>query len=363
MLKRAWIRLAVTVRQSAAAIVITGTWLLVNGLVFAGPLGRRWDEAAFVALCIHKTEGAWGHFYASFTEVVIFGVVASMIVANATRRYRPEATSAALAKQASGHLVVIGYSNLGQRIRDMTLAAGGVAVVVEEDRSLVAEIIRAEEPLVLGNPREPSTLLAARVDRADVVLIATDDLEAAAVACRIVREANARCELLVRCADDDIGQLLAKAYRARALSASRLASRFIAGQAQKLGVKKAVILGRNNVGTRAREALEAERIACALIPETEDVEALRAAGVAEADLVVVADDDLGKNLVRVGRIRDLNPNAAVICRIFHEDAGAILAQRPFRSVILSTSRLAAETVAGEGLLRGVGVTPVRKKRA
>src|SRR4029079_9250414 len=97
-----------------------------------------------------------------------------------------------------------------------------------------------------------------------------------------------------------------------------------------------------------------------LIPETEDVEVLRKAGVAEADLVVVADDDLGKNLIRVDRVRDLNGNTAVICRVFHEDAAEILAQRPFRCIVLSTSRLAAETLAGEGVLRGVGGAPAKK---
>src|SRR5690242_5379481 len=130
LIRRTWIRVAVTVRQSAAAIVATIAWLAGNAVVFAGPLGLPGGEAVLVALCIRKTEGAWGRFYTSFTEVVVFGVVASMVVANATRRYRPEATSAALAERAQGHLVVIGYTNLGKRVRDMTIAVGGTAVVV-----------------------------------------------------------------------------------------------------------------------------------------------------------------------------------------------------------------------------------------
>jgi Trk K+ transport system NAD-binding subunit len=361
VIKRAWIRLSVTVRQSAVAIAATAAWLLVNWAVFAQALGLPWSDAALVALCIRKAEGGWGRFYASFTEVAVFGVVASMMVANATRRYRPEATSAVLAERASGHLVVIGYSNLGKRVRDMAAAAGGAVVVIEEDRALVDEIVRAEEPLVLGSAREPAVLRAARVERAEVVVVATDDLETAAVACRIVRDVNPRCKLVVRCTDDDVGQLLAKAYAARVLSTSKIAARFIREHAQKVGARRAVILGRNNVGRRAAEALAAERIACELIAETDDVEALRKAGVAEADLVVVADDDLGKNLMRVDRVRDMNPTAAVICRVFHEDAAEILAQRPFLCVVLSTSRLAAETLASEGILKGVGVVGLKKR--
>ena len=64
--------------------------------------------------------------------------------------------------------------------------------------------------------------------------------------------------------------------------------------------------------------------------------------------------------VRVDRVRDLNQSAAVVCRVFHEDAAEILAQRPFRCVVLSTSRLAAETLANEGILKSVGVAPGKK---
>lgn len=360
LLKRTWIRVGVTVRQSSTAIAATSAWLLVNGLAFAGIRKVPWDEAVLLALCVRKADGAWGRFYTSFTEVVVFGVVASMIVANATRRYRPEATSAALAERAGDHLVVIGYTNLGKRVRDRTLAAGGAVVVIEEDKALVDEIIRVEEPLVLGNAREATTLHAASIERAAIVVIATDDLETAAVACRLIRDVNPHAKLVVRCTDDDVGQLLAKAYDARVLSTSKMAARFILTQAQKVGARRAVVVGRNNVGRRAQEALESERITCELIAETEDVEALRKAGVAEADLVVIADDDLGRNLVRVDRVRDLNPNTSVICRVFHEDAAEILAQKPFRCVVLSTSRLAAEALVNEGILRSVGVEPGKK---
>lgn len=363
VLKRTWIRLGVTVRQSSTAITAITVWLAANGLAFARLRGLPWDEAALLALCVRKADGTWGRFYTSFTEVVVFGVFASMVVANATRRYRPEATSAALAERAEGHLVVIGYTNLGKRVRDRTIEAGGTVVVIDEDKSLVDEIIRVEEPLVLGNAREATTLKAASVERALVVVIATDDLETAAVACRLIRDVNPKCKLVVRCTDDDVGQLLSKAYDARVLSTSKMAARFIVKEAQKVGARRAVIVGKNNVGRRAQEALESDRIACELVAETEDIEVLRKAGVAEADIVIIADDDLGKNLVRVDRVRDLNANTAVICRVFHEDAAEILAQKPFRCVVLSTSRLAAESLIQEGVLKGVGVEPSRKSKA
>jgi Trk K+ transport system NAD-binding subunit len=359
--KRTWVRIAVSVRQNRAALLFVLAWIAANAIVFQISLGVPWADAALFAMCLHKAEGAWGRFYTTFTEVVVFGAVASVVVANVTRRYRPEATSAALAEGAEGHLVVIGYSNLGKRIRDMALEAGADVVVIEENRSLVEEIIQAEEPLLLGNAREPSTLERARIERARVAVIATDDLEAAAVACRIVRSKNATCKLVVRCADDDVGAILAKAYDARVLSTSKVAARFILAKAQKAGARRAVVMGKNNVGKKVGEALRAEGIGCELIDETEDPAALERAGVGSAEVVVLADDDLGKNLVRVDRVRDLNPHCLVVARVFHDDAADLLTQTPFRCVVLSTSRLAAELLADEGVLRDVGVTGKKNK--
>jgi voltage-gated potassium channel Kch len=363
MIKRLFLRIAITAQQNRAALAVAAAWLVVNGVIFAVALGQAWPEAVLLALCFHKMEGSWGRLYAAFTELVVFGAVASLVVADATRRYRPEATCTALAERASSHLVVIGYTNLGVRVRAMGVAAGATVVVVDDDRARVDALIRAEEPLVLGSAREPATLQAARVDRASVVVIAADELEVAAVACSIVRSVNPRCKLVVRCSDDEVGQILAKAYAARVLSTSRIAARFILKHAQKAGARRAVVVGENAVGRRVTEALLGEHIACQRVPATEDPGAFAEAGVRGADLVVLADDDLGKNLVRVDRIRDLNPDAIVMCRVFHDDSAELLTQRPFRAVVLSTSRLAAELLAGEGVFRdvGVGVTaPTRK---
>ena len=360
MVKRIWLRFVITARQNWAALAFASAWVVVNGLLFARTLG--WQEAILVALCLHKVEGAWGRLYESFTELVVFGAVASLIVADATRRYRPEATCAALAQNARDHLIVIGFTNLGKRVRALAVDAGATVVVVDEDRARVEALIRAEQPLALGSAREPATLKAAGVGRARIVVIAAEELEIAAVACHIIRAENPRCKLVVRCSDEEVGQTLARAYSARVLSTSRTAGRFILGHAQKAGARRAVVMGLNDVGRRVTEALSGDQIACAIIPETDDPEALRQAGVGEADLVVVADDDLGKNLVRVDRIRRENPNCMVICRIFHDDAADILAQRPFRCLVLSTSRLAAETLADEGAFREVGVSGVAAQR-
>jgi Trk K+ transport system NAD-binding subunit len=360
-----FVRLRLALRQNRLPLVFVAAWLAANLVLFVRFFHFEPLHAVLVTTCIEKSAGGWPGAYQSFTEVVVFGLVASVVVTNVTRKYRPEETSRAIATQASAHIVVIGWTNLGQRVWELAAGAGKLAVVVEENAALVAPLVREEDPVVIGSPRERAVLEAASVASAHVVVIATDDLESAAVACRIVRELNARCEIVVRCADDDVGAVLARTYRARALSTSRMAASFIQGHATKLRAKTAVVFGMNNVGQRAAEALREKHIAVVHAEATSEPTEIALAGVGQADLVVLCDDDLGDNLIRVDRIRDVNKRTRIICRAFHEDAAEILTRAPFDCIVLSTSRHAADALARAGVFREVGIDQpdVRPKRA
>ncbi len=355
------VRARLAIRQNRLAILFVLGWLAANLFAFSRTMPRL--QALLVTLCVQKASGEWASFYQAFTEVVVFGVVASLVVTNVTRRYRPEETARALASRAHGHVVVIGFTNLGKRVHELVEHAGKPVVVVDEDPVAVAELVREEARVVLGSPRDRAVLEDAAVARAKVVVIATDDLEAAAVACRLVRELNASCELVVRCRDDDVGAVLARTYRARAVSTSRLAAQFILGVAQKARAKAVLVMGKNAVGDRVTEALAHKRIPHAFIDVTEDPAALAEAGADKADLVVICDDDLGKNLIRVDRIRDVNTRTRIVCRAFHDDAAEILRHKPFECLVLSTSRHAAASLAKSGVFRDIGIDDAPAKVA
>lgn len=345
--KKLWKRIRLTLRQNRAALAFVLVWVAGGIVLFARAAGMPAREALLAATCLAKASGGWGSIYQSFTEVVVFGAVASVVVANVTRKYRPEATARALAEDARDHVVVVGYTHLGQRVRDLATAAGRPVVVVEEDAEQVATLIAAEEPLVVGSARDRSVLEAARVDAAKVVILATDDLETAAVACRLVRDLNEECELVIRCPDEDVGAVLAKTYRARSLSTTRLAAEFIRGHAVKARAKSVLVLGDNSLSARVVEALAEKRIP-----------AVTTGSAADVELVVLCDDDLGKNLLAVDKIRDVNRRVKIICRAFHDDAAEVLTREPFSCTVLSTSRHAAESLVRAGVFREVGMVEV-----
>jgi voltage-gated potassium channel Kch len=344
---RARARIGIALRQNRLALACVAAWVAANALVFRAA-GLEWGGALLTAACVARGEGTWARFYAGFTEVVVFGAVASLVLANVTRRWRPEATGAELARRASDHVLVVGYSHLGQRVRELAAEAGVDVVVVERDRAIVDALIRTEQPLVVGSAADEGVLEAAGAARAAVVVVATDDLEEAAVACRVVRTANPRCDLVVRCADEDVGKALARAYGARPISTSRIAAAFVSGRAQRSGARSAIVVGRNAVAARAAEALASRGVAVLAV---DGEAALVAAPLDRTELVVLADDDLGKNLVYADRVRDVNGSAEIVARIFHESAGQILAHAPFRCTLFSTSRLGAQALVQAGLLR------------
>lgn len=336
----------IALRQNAFALAFVAGWMVVNALLFAR--GHPPREALELVLGLVREETTWGRIYQPFTQVVVFGAVVSFIASNVMRRHRPEATARLLAGEARDHVVVIGHTHLGERVRDASIASGTEVVVVDDDPGRVSTILHAEAPLVLGDPRDEEVLAAASVAKAKMVVVAWDGAEVAAIAARIVRKLNPQCELVLRCPDDDVGEVLARAYHARIVSTSRLIAQRVVTDAVRRGERRAVVFGENAIGQRTHRALAERAIDARLLPLSEDPKALALAE--NADLIVLADDDLGKNLIRVDRLRDVAPHARIVCRVFHEEAAELLARAPFRCEVLSSSRLAVEMLTAKGAL-------------
>ncbi len=353
--RRIGARIAVAVRDNRVALGFVLVWLAANAAVFSGE--HRGLELFEVVTGLSRASGGWGKLYQPFTQFVVFGVVVSMVAANVTRKHRPEATARFLASRCRDHVVIIGHTHLGERIRDAMLETRTEVVVVDDDRARVEEILREEHPLVLGDPRDPENLEAAAIRYAKVVVIASDEVEVAVIAAREVRARNPDCELIVRCPDEDVGDVIARTYRARIVSTSRIVAKVVCDDAAKRGTRRAVVFGKNSIGRRVADTLGARGVSTTFVDVTEDTHAIAAAGVADAELIVIADDDLGKNLIRVDRIRDHAPNARIVCRAFHEDAAEILTRAPFKCTVLSSSRLALDALVREGAFRTVVSAP------
>src|SRR5688500_14351792 len=104
-ISRFWVRAGLALRQDRAALLFIAAWLAVNYVLLVRTFKMSRSGALLVAICVTKAAGGWPGIYQSFTEVVVFGLVASVVDATVTRHYRPELTCRALAARSSGHVV------------------------------------------------------------------------------------------------------------------------------------------------------------------------------------------------------------------------------------------------------------------
>ncbi|MDP3278032.1 MAG: NAD-binding protein [Deltaproteobacteria bacterium] len=376
--RRHRVRAQLLLRQNRAAIAVVLLWFVTNYWIFTAILRRPWHQALWVLAYFEHDTSRWGLFYETMSDFVVFGMVMSVVATGISRHYRPEQTGAILAKSLRKHVVVVGYSNLGHRVVELCHKHGVDVVVVDPNLERVQPIAHQEHPLVLADGTTTEALEAASVEHAAVVILAEDGVEHGAIAARRVRALNDKCLLVVRCSDDDVGAVLARAYHARHVSTARLAARHVEQYAQKFSVRRCVIFGDNSLTVRVAQRLLSKGVTVRIvgIPHAKqlahDGEPLaeecfvpgdpaapdthRRAGVPQADLVVLTGEGFGQSLVLCERIRDVNTTARVIVRVFHEDAAGILTQKPFRAEVVSSSRHALRSLVQEGIFESVGIS-------
>ncbi len=380
-LSRRRVRATLLWQQNRAALLLVLSWFVGNFLIFVLLLHRTPGHALWALFYFEPDVSRWGSFYQTMSDFVVFGMVMSVVATGVSRHYRPEQTGAILAKSLTDHVVVIGYTNFGQRVVDLCHLHHVKVVVVDADKARVDGLIRSEHPLVLATGTAVADLEAANVSAAKLVVIAEEGVEVASIAARRVRTVNDECPLIIRCADDDVGAVLARNYKAKLVSTSKVAARHVELYAQKHQIKNCVLIGFNALATRIQKALETKGCTATIIDEggakgankssanvhgdlkrdrivhgdAASYETLEKAGLKEADLVVLTGEALGHSLVVCDRVRDLNASARLIVRVFHEDAGLLLTQAPFKAEVVSTSRHALSTLVRDGSFECVGI--------
>lgn len=373
--RRLWIKGNLLLRQNAAVLVVIALWCAANFLIFWSVVGRGAREALLIVFYFEHDSSSWGNFYATFSDLVIFAVIVSVVMSNLHRRYQPEQTCRLLAEQHRDQALIIGYSHLGQRVAELLSHHGVPFVILEEQRGLVEDLIRKEQPLIVGSPCDTANLAAAKVSATRLVLIATDDIETAVTACHLVRQSNRTCALLCRCFHDEVGDVLSKVYNAQIVSTSRMAARFVAEYAKGHRVRSCVIVGGNSFGRRLVEVMKEQRAEFfliepnrtlvedlidhepVLIGQVTDPDLLARAKIAETNLVVLADDNVGGHLLAADHIRDANRRCRIICRVHQEGAAEVLTRDPFRCDVISTSRHTVEMLVKQGAFGAVGIEP------
>lgn len=75
----------------------------------------------------------------------------------------------------TGQVVLVGYGRVGKRIAEELTRQGVHYVVAEQNREMVEELRRHDQPAVAGNAADPAVLIQAHIARASMLVIATPD--------------------------------------------------------------------------------------------------------------------------------------------------------------------------------------------
>jgi voltage-gated potassium channel Kch len=366
------IQLKLLWRQNRWLLQFLFGWVSISFVILLAT-GHPPLEALQILSFFQEDKSHFGFFYASMTDFVVFGLVMSVILVDMQRQVRPEATCRVMAEELRRHAIIFHFSNLGRRTWQMFVDNDIPVTVVDPDPANLEELIRDGYPCLVGTGRTPADLDAVNVRDAKFIMICSDHLESAAVICSLVRQRNPNCDLVARCAEDDIGEVLARRYKATVVSTSRVASWFLHDYLTKHKVQKCVLVGGGQLGRRMIPILQELEHDFAVVAARDgdvsdildkshyivgrfnDDRILEQAGVVDTELVLFTEDDFSLAMATVDRVRGLNHKCKVVCRVFMDDAADLLSAEPFQCDIFSTSRQAVEQLRAQGAFQAVGL--------
>jgi CPA2 family monovalent cation:H+ antiporter-2 len=111
-------------------------------------------------------------------------------------------------EKLTGQVVLVGYGRVGRRIADELTARGVHFVVAEQNREVVDQLRRRDQPAVAGNAAEPAVLIQAHIARAAVLVIATPDTFHVRAMIDIARALNPTIRVVVRTHNEEEARLL-----------------------------------------------------------------------------------------------------------------------------------------------------------
>jgi len=361
------IKTAILIKQNSLAFGILLLWFSINYFIFLSL--TNWNSLAALQYLFYFGElstNPYGYFYPTMSGFLIFGLILTLITVELYRKYHPLQTCLALARHMSDHAIIIGFSHLGQRIREYLLNHDKKVVIIEEDERLVKYLIEREEPIVPKRPLQMHVLEEANVKDAKLVVCTRNDLELLVVTTNLIRDVNKTCKIVVRCFDDSLAQLLEKQLDCSAISTSKYASEIIIREIEKLAPHYILIIGCTNTTRRLLPALKKRQISYAIIEKNreevldlvdeepfiigdgKDPDILKEGKAPKANLIIVMIDQVEEVLLIADSIRSINAHCNLICRFYHEELAEILEKPPFNAFVLSTSKHTLEKLIEEG---------------
>lgn len=183
-------------------------WFLGGFLVYFFILKLGFFEALKASIFCKQIENDFSSAYTMWSQGVVFGVIFTFLFQNIISKYSPERGCRMMAKEMQNHIIVIGYSHLGERLIKYFKEKNIPYCLIEKDREKIDELLRQGEPIIVDDAKELDALIDANIGKAKTVIVASNNLGTALIVTKRSREYNKNCQIITRCFQDEFSEII-----------------------------------------------------------------------------------------------------------------------------------------------------------
>lgn len=217
------VRGKIFLRQSRVAILILFMWFLFGFMVFSIVYGFDVSTALRSTFYITSVQTDFTNAYSIWGGAIILGTTLAIIFQNISEKYNPAEGCRMLAKEMTEHYVVVGYTHLGERIVEYLRQKARPYILIEENKEKVDHLLKEGDPIIVDDPLEKDALRDANISKAKAVIITIDNIEAATILTKRIRDLNKACLLIVRSFHDELTEVLESLGANEVISSSKTA--------------------------------------------------------------------------------------------------------------------------------------------
>lgn len=201
-------RLTITLKENRYLLFILFLWFLIGFLVYFFFFKLSIWDALKASAFFRKFDSDFSNAYEMWSQGVIFGIIFTFLFQNIIEKYNPERGCRMLAKEMTNHVIVIGFSHLGERLINYFRENKIPYCLVEKDKEKIDDLLDKGEPVIIDDAKELDVLEDARVKKAKAVIIATNNLETVLVVTKRVRQQNKNCLIIARSFKDEFAEII-----------------------------------------------------------------------------------------------------------------------------------------------------------
>lgn len=214
-------KIKIIIKDSKLLLFILFLWFLGGFLVYFFILKLDFLEALKACIFFKNIKGDFSSAYVMWSQGVVFGVIFTFLFQNIIDKYNPERGCRMMAKEIQNHIIVVGYTHLGERLVDYFRENKIPYCLIEKDKDRVDELLRQGEPIIADNAKELDALKDANISNAKAVIVASNNLETALIVTKRSREYNKNCLIVTRCFQDEFVEVIESLGANEVISSSK----------------------------------------------------------------------------------------------------------------------------------------------